>query len=313
MQLPSPSFSELIDLPTAYYAMPDDAKLRYAVLEPEGTPRGTVLVAQGRREFIEKKYVEVGCELYERGYRVILFDWRGMGLSSRVLSDDRWQRDHLTDFEMLIDDLRAFHRDIVKPRQSGPLIVFAHSLGALVTTRWLGDNAPDVAGVVMTAPALAIGVPFFSYAVSRLMIRLKRSENYAVGQHDYGGLDRTYKGNVLSHDQVRYGIIEKYFDAKPDYRVGGVTWGWLAAVLRAIKRLHDPGYLENIKTPVLALCCGQDIVTPPTKSIPLLRRLPHCDIVTVQGARHDLMNEAEHYRQDAWRHIDGFLSRASTR
>src|SRR5271170_606929 len=123
-----------------YYRLGDGARLRYAVFEPQGTPRGTFLVAQGRREFIEKKGLEVGRDLLARGFKIILFDWRGQGLSSRFLDGAKRQHDHVPDFDIYIKDLREFYRDIVKPRQAGPLFVTAHSMGALIVTRWLAES-----------------------------------------------------------------------------------------------------------------------------------------------------------------------------
>ncbi|HMG51290.1 MAG TPA: alpha/beta fold hydrolase, partial [Inquilinus sp.] len=63
---------------------PDGARLRWGVWpEPEGRVRGTVLILNGRSEFIEK-YRETAGELIARGFRVFGFDWRGQGLSSRT-------------------------------------------------------------------------------------------------------------------------------------------------------------------------------------------------------------------------------------
>jgi len=307
--------AEIPDARFEFYALGDGARLRYIVLEPQGTPRGTFLIIEGRREFIEKKYFEIGRDLLIRGFRIICFDARGQGFSSRLFDGDRHQRDHVVDFGIYLNDLRAFYRDVVKPRQSGPLFVFAHSLGGLIVTRWLaektGSNAPDIKAIIMTAPALAIGVPPLSRPISRIAAKLGRGERYAVGQRDYGGQDRRFKFNVLSHDPVRFSIIEKYFDSNSDLKVGGVTWSWLAAALDCIKLLHEPGYLERVTTPVLALFGGKDIVTPPAKIIPLIRRMPNAECVLIPGALHDLMNEADKYRNKAWGCVDGFLKHAT--
>lgn len=302
--------AEIPDARYEYYKI-GGAQLRYAAFEPEGTPRGTFLIAEGRREFIEKKCLEVGRDLLMRGYKVIFFDARSQGLSSRFLSGDARQRDHLPDFDTYISDLRAFYRDVVKARQSGPLFVFAHSMGGLIATRWLAEtpaDAREVKGLILTAPALMINVPALSLPISRLMVKLGFGDRYAGGQHDYGIGDRRFERNLLSHDRARFSVIEKYFDANPDLKVGGVTWGWLVVALTAMKQLQQPGMLERLTMPVLALFGTRDYVTPPAKIIPLIRQMPNAEIVTIRGALHDLMNEADHYRDQAWRHIDGFLA-----
>jgi lysophospholipase len=304
------------EIPDARYesfTLADRAKMRFAVFEPQGELRGTVLCLQGRREFIEKKYLEVGRDLRQRGFRTIHFDWRGQGLSTRILRDPHRERDHATDFEIFLDDLRQFYRNVVVPRSDGPLIVFAHSLGCLLGTRWLveskGEDAPQPNAVIFTAPALAIGVPRFSLPISTMLCRLGFGEYYAMGQHNYGGRrDTTFLRNVLTHDRSRFTIIEKHFISNPQMAVGGVTWGWLKAALDSIDHLQQPGYLERIELPLLALCGGRDIVTPPSQAIPLLRRIPHADIYLIRGALHDLMNESDHFRDQAWKYIDSFLN-----
>ena len=47
---------------------------------------GTVLLQQGHNEFIEK-YLETIQEFIDRGYSVVCFDWRGQGMSERMIDD----------------------------------------------------------------------------------------------------------------------------------------------------------------------------------------------------------------------------------
>ena len=55
-----------------------------AAFYPATKPIGTVVISAGRTEFIEK-YFEVIGELLDRGYSVLIHDWRGQGLSKRLL------------------------------------------------------------------------------------------------------------------------------------------------------------------------------------------------------------------------------------
>jgi lysophospholipase len=303
----------LINIAAAYHQLPDGAKLRYAVFEPKGAPHGTVLMLQGRREFIEKKYLEAGKDFETRGFRVIALDWRGQGLSTRYFGGAGRQRDHAIDFDLYNADLSSFCRDVVAARTIGPLFLFAHSMGALIASRWLaqggGTSLPALAGIIFTTPALAIGVPSFSGMITSVGLRLGFAEHYTIGQHDYDDSDRRFAGNVLSHDRERFAVIENYFDGNPELKVGGVTWGWLHAALKAAKELKQEGVMERITLPALGVFAARDIVTPPPKTIPIFRRMPKAEAVTIPGAFHDLMNEADRYRDQAWKRIDDFLRR----
>src|SRR6201993_5359971 len=63
----------------------DGVNLRFARWAPPPGRKGTVVVMQGRAEFIEK-YFETVRDLRARGFAVATFDWRGQGLSEHKLS-----------------------------------------------------------------------------------------------------------------------------------------------------------------------------------------------------------------------------------
>src|SRR4051794_941975 len=62
------------------------ARLRAALFAPEGRARGSIILSPGRTEPIEK-YYEVVRDFLERGFVVLVHDWRGQGLSARELPD----------------------------------------------------------------------------------------------------------------------------------------------------------------------------------------------------------------------------------
>ena len=65
-------------------------RLRAAIWKPSHLtaeqPRGTVVLSPGRTEPIEK-YFEVIGNFLARGWCVLTHDWRGQGLSARLLPD----------------------------------------------------------------------------------------------------------------------------------------------------------------------------------------------------------------------------------
>ena len=80
--------SNFVDLPdfaappggaTGIVRTSDGLGLRY--MRWAGRPQGpgTIVIATGRSEFIEK-YFEVIGELLQRGFCIVVFDWRGQGL-----------------------------------------------------------------------------------------------------------------------------------------------------------------------------------------------------------------------------------------
>src|SRR5271156_3351386 len=83
----------------------DGVSLRYARWAPPPGRKGTVCIFQGRAEFIEK-YFEVVRDLRARGFAVATFDWRGQGLSQRLLNDRL--KGHVGSFAEYATDLETF-------------------------------------------------------------------------------------------------------------------------------------------------------------------------------------------------------------
>ena len=147
-QNPCPPGANIVGLRAA-----DGVQLRAAYWRPEGIPRGTVALIQGRAEFIEKYYEVIG-EILARGFAVAAFDWRGQGLSQRLLSERR--KGHVrraSDYRL---DLEAFQRHLLAPDCPKPWFALAHSMGASALLDYAGSG-PDAAPyerIVAVAPLI---------------------------------------------------------------------------------------------------------------------------------------------------------------
>src|SRR5262245_6465407 len=91
---------------------PDGVTLRTARCAPPPGRKGTVCLFQGRAEFIEK-YYETVRELHARGFAVATLDWRGQGLSDRLLADRR--KGYIRNFSQYDIDLSTFMKQVVLP------------------------------------------------------------------------------------------------------------------------------------------------------------------------------------------------------
>src|SRR5579864_9440246 len=90
---------------------------------PDGG-KGTVVILQGRGEWIEK-YFETVRDLRSRGFAVATLDWRGQGLSERMLGDRH--KGYVRDFAEYDSDLETLMREIVLPDCPPPLFALGHS------------------------------------------------------------------------------------------------------------------------------------------------------------------------------------------
>ena len=97
-----------------YVRMKDNKKIRLAywkVINDHKNSAGTILLQHGHNEFIEK-YYETIQELLDRNFNVVCFDWRGQGMSDRMI--DNQNKQYIEDFSIHMNDLNYIINEIIK-------------------------------------------------------------------------------------------------------------------------------------------------------------------------------------------------------
>ena len=287
-------------------AMRSGWRLRSAVRAGDGA-RGSVLVLNGRGDFIEK-YAELLHDLAARGFGVASFDWRGQGGSGRLLSD---ARGHATDFALWLGDLAeqvAWFRSVLPP----PHYAVAHSMGGHLLLRHLADR-PDFARAVLLAPMVGLNAapigPWLARRVANLACALGKGEAYAPGNGALArGLPGTLRQRRLTHDLGRYTDEGWWLDQHPDWTLGGVTNGWLHAAFASIDALIAPGVPERTRTPLLILTAGEEALVDNVATRALAARLAQARVRDFAGAGHELVREIDAIRLPVFEAIAEFLS-----
>ncbi len=288
---------------------PDGLRLRAA--QWPGGPRGTVLLLNGRTEFIEK-YLEAVQELRSRRFAVWSLDWRGQGLSSRLLPNP--MPGHAVRFTDYLDDLDLLLRLVLPGLQGRPLVLLAHSMGGHLGA-WMLARRPGVfARAVLCAPMVDFrrkrGLPLG-------MVRLLAGAAHLVpgvaarpgpGTSRLPPLDRLFGGNPLTGCPARYAADIAWLRNQPALQVGGATWGWLRAASASIAALGRPAAARAITLPVLVLVAGDDQLVDNRATRRFAARLPDAELVEFPGARHELLREHDGHRRLVWAAMDRFLA-----
>jgi lysophospholipase len=276
-------------------------------------PRGLCLLLNGQSEYIEK-YFEVIDELRGRGLSVVSFDWRGQGGSERLLPNPR--KAHIADFADYDQDLDTVTREIVQPlaRQTAlPVIAMAHSMGGHLLIRRLHDAPDEFRCAVLCAPMIKInprGYPW--WVVERIAIHLNRkmpSTEFVWGAAGRDQLTLPFAEQIVTSDPDRYARTQAVLKADPELRINGPTWGWMAAALRSIALLNEPGYAEAIRTPTLLFGAGHDQICDTSAIRDFAARMPDADFVEIAGSEHEILMERDHFRVQLWNAFDQFLRR----
>jgi len=295
-----------------YLTTPDRCRIRYAVYPRRREPvHGTVLLLSGRSEFMEK-YAETIEDLNRRGFHVYSFDWRGQGLSTRGLEDRH--KGYVGNYSEYIRDLDQFVAEILQPHAPGPLISLSHSMGGHIFLRYLHDHPGVFQKAVLVSPMVDIYTPPvpkpLTVWLTRLARRLRQTQAYAPGEGCYRPPDPDrFKTNTLTTDLKRYLVTAAAVDGNPDLALGGVTYGWLAATFESIDILNRPDYLGAIPTPILMVTAGADRVVPAEAQKKVCRTMPDCRLELIPGAYHEILMEADRFRDQFWQAFDRFAGK----
>ena len=292
----------------------DGLRLRYALFRPASAGagkrgRGTIVLLQGRNEYIEK-YFETARDLAARGFMVMTFDWRGQGGSERLLPDP--QRGYVRSFRDYERDLDAMIERVVLPDCRAPFTIVGHSTGALIALLAASRHRNRIERIVALAPMLRLTNQPLGPAAIRWITGFLRlvglGKRYvALGRRAREVPD--YLSNVLTTDRTRHErngamLVEHYH-----LGLGGPTVTWLHAASRAMRRCLRERHLRTVSIPSLMIVAGDDMVVSNRAIEAAARGMRNSNVVTVDGARHELLQERDRYRGQVLAAIEAFAAK----
>ncbi|MCE9507875.1 MAG: alpha/beta hydrolase [Alphaproteobacteria bacterium] len=273
------------------------ANIRYGSLQPEGAPKGTLVIVTGLREPVEK-YFEVVREMVAKGFAVWVMDWRGQGGSDRYLKDAP-QKMHGAGYGEHIETLHQFAGTIVK-KSAGPLILLAHSMGAHIGLRYLKEHEGVFDSAVLTAPMLDVSTGVLAKPLARKLVSFAKAggilEKYMPGGGDWKEGRDPFQGNAKTTDPERYEVLHEIFKSKPELTMGDPTYGWVHHAFESIDILNDEAYLKAIKTPILMQISGDEAIVDKTASERAAALIPNCTRVDMPTAKHEIWMERDELR-----------------
>lgn len=305
---PAPYRADLAEAPAGARAVwvrtDDDIRLRIALHETGD--QGTVLIFPGRTEWAEK-YGRVVTHLAGMGYSSLVIDWRGQGLSDRLLPDRR--KGHVgkyPDYQMDVQAALDCARDAGLPE---PYFLIAHSMGGAIGLRAVMQDLP-VKGVVFSAPLWGVQFPLWARPVAGLLGTLAgwtgQGEAYAptTGSEPYV-LTAPFEDNLLTTDRGEFQFMIDHLTAEPDFAVAGPTMQW-------VHEAHcECRWLETQPTPPLpcltALGTNERIVL----TAPIHTRMadwPDGRLVMVDGGEHEVLMEAPDKLDPLLAEIEAFFA-----
>lgn len=280
-------------------------KVRVMTAPARGATRGSVIVAPGRTEFIEK-YFEVTRELQARGFAVFCIDWRGQGLSGREVENGL--KGHFVTFDDPVNDLSTALKlcDAKLPR---PRIGLAHSMGGAILLRALQTRRIELDAVAFTAPMWGIpGLSDMAKKYARFMVSLGAGGQFAPSVEKKWKREN-FKKNPVTNDKERHSRTQGLIAEEPRLALAGPTIGWVAAAADAAEGFMQPGALAHIRIPVLVATAADEQLVDNAAHDAVAAQLPDATHITIAGAKHEILMERDDKRAEFWAAFDQLTER----
>lgn len=235
---------------------------------PCPAPRARVVLVHGYAEHMGR-YAHVIEALNGAGFEVHAFDLRGHGRSEGV-------RGHVLRFQDYLDDLDLFLAEL--PQDALPLFLLGHSLGGLLSLRYVLDRPDACVALAVSSPYLHIAtdVHFLKEAVANAASHLAPTL-----------LTKSpIEAKALSHDPA---VVEAYIADPLIFKTFNARWFFEAreAQEEVLKRAGE------VRLPVLMLIGSADPIAEPARSKEVFERLGSADktLRIYDDFFHEVLNE----------------------
>ncbi len=278
-----------------------DAKLRVAHWPAEPGGPGTIIIVQGRADFIEV-FAETITDFRDRGYAVVTFDLRGQGGSQRAQPAGGHVR-RVADYGTDIANVVGFAKAQGLPR---PYHIIAHSTGGLAALCAIKHLSKDIDRMVLLAPLLEIPrlpmAPGLARVIGAFMVAFGQSRRLVGKRSEL----TPFENNRLTTDRARYETLLTLARDNPHLMIDCPTYGWMSAVLTSMKDLeHKIGM--DLPIPTLFIASGNDEVVGSAAIDRFARSAPGGGFILIKGAQHHVLLERDNLRNLALKAIDAFL------
>lgn len=283
-------------------------KVRVLTAPAARTPaRGSVIVAPGRTEFIEK-YFEVIRELQQRGFAVLCIDWRGQGLSGREVENS--VKGHFASFDDPVNDL-ATALKLFADKLPRPHIGLAHSMGGAILLRAMQTRRVELDGAAFSAPMWGIAsLNKFAKRYASFMTSVGAGGMFAPSVSTRWRRE-PFKNNPVTNDEARHARCQDLISQEPRLALAGPTLGWVAAAAGVIEAIAQPSASAHLRLPILVASAAEELLVDNASHDRVVAGLPDAVHITIPGAKHEILMERNEARAQFWSAFDALAARVA--
>jgi alpha-beta hydrolase superfamily lysophospholipase len=233
------------------------------------------------------RYADLGARLASNRINVYSFDLRGHGASEG-------RRGHAPRFDYFLQDVERFRREVESLTAGAvPLFILGHSMGGLITLRYIEEYDVPLRGAILTSPWLATGPSIPKWKILGAGMLNKILPSLPID----AGIDPEF----ISHDPV---VVANYREDPLVHRkiTPRLVMEASAAMGLALHRS------DRIRMPLLFLLAGDDQIvdTPRSESFARSLSVPDVTVRALPDYYHEVLNDFD--RAQALKEIRAWIN-----
>jgi alpha-beta hydrolase superfamily lysophospholipase len=242
------------------------------------TPGGVIVIVHGLAEH-GGRYRETAEFLADNGWAVYACDLRAHGLSPNPPKAGRVHVDRFTDYFRDVEAMTGLARGEYPEL---PLFILGHSMGGLISIRYVLERPEGLAGAIISSPALGTHPAFKPPAFLRILVRVLSFLAPRVR------VDSELDTDAISRDPD---VVKAY---REDPLISEkISARWYSEILKSMKRAHQAA--GSLRVPMLLMQSGEDRLVDPAAPGRWAEAAPPALVerVTWDGLYHEMLNEPE--------------------
>ncbi|MEX2415085.1 MAG: lysophospholipase [Paenibacillaceae bacterium] len=268
--------------------------------KPEVNPTCIVVIAHGMGEH-GGRYEQLAQQLTAQGYAVYALDHRGHGRTAGCRDKFGHLADH-NGWNLVIEDLREVIEQVRKEHPRLPIILFGHSMGSLISRRYIQLYGDRVHGVILSGTS---GDPGLMGNIGKLIAQWEIKKS-GLTTHSpfltkllFGGFNKKFRPNRTSYDWLSRD--SKEVDQYMNDEWVGMTFSaqFFYDLITGVSELNKPQQLHRTprQLPILIFSGEQDPVGNFTKGVVqtynrfLKMGMEDVTLKVYKGARHEMLHE----------------------
>lgn len=271
----------------------DDVRLYYEVYNADNA-KASIVISHGYTENLAK-YRELIYYFLNSGYNVFGIEHRGHGKSGSLGVADKSQI-YVNSFNDYIEDFKNFLDEIVVPNSNGQdLMLFAHSMGGAIGSRFLEVYPQYFSKAVLNAPMMEIhtgNIPdFIAKVIVNTAVAFGQDGKYVIGKEPFTPC-YSFDSTATSSEN-RWTYVNDIINSDEELQRGGASYKWTQESFKVTKEITEKENASKVDIPVLLFQAGDDAYVKPGGQNKFAEYAPNCNLVRIENAKHEIYFERD--------------------